>query len=544
MHGGQLDPDTRVAQLIASYGNAGACAAHLLCDRHDADAVAFSIIGPDLVSTDLTYGELKRRSERFASSLGQLGVRPGDRVATLMTKSAELLVSLLAIWRLGAIHVPLFTAFGPAAIDFRLKASRARAVIVDPDQGLKLAELDLDGALVIATRLGVAGAHVWNAVLEGGNADFAAFVGGGRAPLVEIYTSGTTGTPKGVHVPVQALASFQTYLEYGLDVRADDIYWNAADPGWAYGLYYGILAPLVAGRRSLLLTAPFSAELTLDVLERCKVTNFAAAPTVYRALRSSGLNPQSSLRCASSAGEPLTPEVNLWAQEALGVEVHDHYGQTECGMMINNHQHPALRRDLTTGAMGRSMPGWRAVVLDAEADRIAAPDTNGRLAVELPESPLAWFEGYVGAAAKTAEKFSADGRWYLTGDVARTDREGCFYFGSRDDDVIIMAGYRIGPFEVESAMSLHPAILECAAVAIPDEVRGEVLEAVVVLRPGYAPSDGLTQEIQAQVKRGFAAHAFPRRVHYAAALPKTASGKVQRFVIREQLRAGGSVQAS
>jgi acetyl-CoA synthetase len=286
-----------------------------------------------------------------------------------------------------------------------------------------------------------------------------------------------------------------------------------------------------------LLKGGFSAETTFGVLSRYGVTNVTAAPTVFRSLRTSGLTPPRDLRlrCASSAGEPLTPEVNEWSAAALGVLVHDHYGQTETGMLINNHQQPRLQRPLKRGSMGQAMPGWTAVILRTNEDVPAAVGEPGRLAMDVAASPLAWFEGYVDNASKSAEKFSPDDRWYLTGDTAQVDAEGDCYFFARDDDVIIMAGYRIGPFEVESVLATHPAVKECAVVATPDDVRGEVVAAVVVLREGYVPSTELTAELQDWVKRRYAAHAYPRTVHYADGLPKTPSGKIQRFIVRQRL---------
>jgi acetyl-CoA synthetase len=300
-----------------------------------------------------------------------------------------------------------------------------------------------------------------------------------------------------------------------------------------------VIASLSLGVPSILLHAGFSAELTWRAMDEFRVTNFTAAPTVYRSLRASGLPvPKGlALRCASSAGEPLTPEVNAWAEETFGVQVHDHYGQTEMGMLINNHQFPALRRPIRPGSMGHPMPGWSLHVLHEDRDDVAPPGTVGRIAVDLATSPLTWFRGYEGDPVKSAEKFSPDGRWYYTGDVARVDDDGYFHFSSRDDDVIIMAGYRIGPFEVESVLVTHPAVAECAVIAAPDEVRGEVLEAYVVLQDGQEPSDALVAELQHLVKTRFAAHAYPRAVHFADALPKTPSGKIQRYVLRAQRRA-------
>lgn len=359
---------------------------------------------------------------------------------------------------------------------------------------------------------------------------------GGDAPLIHIYTSGTTGNPKGVVVPLRALAAFQAYAEFGLGIRAeDDMFWCAADPGWAYGLYFGILATLSTGVRSVLFEGGFTPESTMAVLAQQRVTNFAAAPTVYRSLRTSGLEPAAGvrLRCASSAGEPLTPDVNIWAQDVFGITVHDHYGQTEAGMLINNHHHRDVARPIKEGSMGCPMPGWRATILHDDRDEEVGFGEPGRVAMVLPESPLAWFDGYDGDPEKSVAKFAGGGRWYVTGDTGRMDEDGYFYFSARDDDVIIMAGYRIGPFEVESVMATHPAVAECAVIAMPDEVRGEVIEAYVVLCDEHVAGPDLDVEIQMWVKRNFAAHAYPRRVHFTTIMPKTPSGKIQRFVLKQ-----------
>lgn len=535
-------PEGHVAALLSRYSQSRASAVALLCDGHDSYRVAYTVVSPDLSARDLTYGELREQSERLASGLFRLGARPGDRIATLMGKSRDYLVTVIAIWRLGGVHVPLFTAFAPPAIGFRLAASRCRFVVCDAAQRAKLLpgeDIPANAPWKVITRGDSdSGAMSYDAVLKNGDGHFPAAALGGDAPLIHIYTSGTTGKPKGVAVPLRAVASFQAYAEYGLGVREGDVVWNAADPGWAYGLYLGVLATFATGVRSVFFEGGFTPETTWGVLSRYGVTVFAAAPTVYRALRTSSVPvpPDLKIRTASSAGEPLTPEVNEWAVKALGVPVHDHYGQTEAGMLINNHHAHPLWRPFRPGSMGHSMPGWKAAILKSDSDEIAAAGEKGRVAIDMKASPLAWFAGYVDEPAKTAEKFSADGRWYLTGDTGSMDEDGYFFFSSRDDDVIIMAGYRIGPFEVESALASHPAVAESAVVAAPDEIRGEVIEAFVVLRPQMAPSDNLAKELQEWVKRKFAAHAYPRRIHFVEALPKTPSGKVQRFVLRDQLR--------
>jgi acetyl-CoA synthetase len=532
----------RVTAVLALYSNPSGSAAQFLCDRHDPAAIAYTLVAPDLSSMDLSYGELRAESEKLAAAFVSLGLRPGDRIATLMGKTRAYLVAVMAIWRMGAVHVPLFTAFAPPAVSFRLLASGCKLVLCDAAQRTKLTP----GALavenpswkIVTTGTKDSGTLSFDELLGGGTSHFRAAALGGNAPLIHIYTSGTTGTPKGVVVPLRALASVQIYADYALTLRPDDVFWNAADPGWAYGLYFGILATFVTGVRGLLVEGGFSVESTMRVLSEYGVTNFAAAPTVFRALRASGAKPKRTLklRCASSAGEPLTPEIIEWSAEILRVPVHDHYGQTEAGMMINNHHHPALRQPLKAGSMGCAMPGWSAAILKPDAEVPAAPGATGRVAMDLARSPLAWFEGYANDPELSAGKFSADRRWYLTGDTGRLDDEGYFYFSARDDDVIIMAGYRIGPAEVESVLGAHSAVLESAVVAVPDAVRGEVLEAAVVLRAGHAPSDELTVELKDWVKKRYAAHAYPRHIHYLATLPRTPSGKIQRFILRRQLR--------
>jgi acetyl-CoA synthetase len=367
---------------------------------------------------------------------------------------------------------------------------------------------------------------------------FPAAAVGGDGPIIEIYTSGTTGVPKGVVWPLRGVAACQVYAEYALGVRDGDVFWNIADPGRAYGLIAGILAVFTTGVTGIFAEPAFSPGMALTVLSRYGVTNFTAAPTAYRAMRAFHIDSAASLnlRCASSAGEPLTPEIGEWAKSALGTAVHDHYGQTECGMLINNHHHPALRKPLKPGSMGQSMPGWAALILKQERDEPAAIGDVGRVAIDLMKSPLAWFQGYVDGPQKTAEKFTGDGRYYLTGDVGRMDEDGFFFFSSRDDDVILMSGYRIGPAEIESVLLTHPAVSECAVVAIPDELRGEVIVSAVVLRPGTPQSSALTLELQNWVKSRYAAHAYPRMIRYVDSLPKTPSGKIQRFIVRQHLR--------
>ncbi|MGV9823862.1 AMP-binding protein [Nocardia xishanensis] len=533
-------PEARVRELIDIYTDPAASVAGLLCDRHPADATAYFLVEPDLSWRAISFGELRESSERFAAALAHMGVVPGDRVATLLGKTVEHLVAILAIARLGAVHVPLFTAFARDAIAYRLRGSGAKVVVCDDKQRSKLGI----GNGPESPRIVVVGRPTGSAdvefaqLLAGNSPGFPAAVLDSDAPIVQIYTSGTTGRAKGVVVPRKMLASAHTYMEFALDLRPDDVFWNAADPGWAYGLYYGVHGSLCTGTPSVWLNHGFDAKLTLEVMARLGVTNFTAAPTVYRSLRASDqpIAADLRLRCASAGGEPLTPEVNAWAVTHLGVDVRDHYGQTEAGMLINNHQHPDLRRPVKPGSMGQAMPGWTGVVLYDDRDEIAPAGTVGRIAFDLHASALASFTGYHNEPERDKEKFSPDRHWYYTGDAGYLDGDGYFHFLSRDDDVIIMAGYRIGPFDIESVLLSHPHVAEAAVIAAPDAIRGEVIEAYVVVREKDSAGDVLGAELKELVKREYAAHAYPRVIHFVSSLPKTPSGKIQRNVLRDQRR--------
>lgn len=502
-----------VDELRRRFSDPALSVPHVLCDAHPADDVAFRFVSGDGAVEQLTYGELADRSRRLAAALREHGISRGDRVAVLMPKTRQLPVVLLAIWRLGAVQVPLFTAFAGPAIASRVHAARAKLIVSDPAQLGKLAGIDVD---VLET-----GAPVDAAIAA--HEPLAEDVAVGPDGLfLQLYTSGTTGTPKGVGVPAFAIGAFLSYMRYGLGVRADDVFWNPADPGWAYGLYYGIVGPLALGIPNILLAAGFSPAKIGEVVERFGVTNLAASPTMYRAMKKDGVRLVSRLRAASSAGEPLTPDVTAWAPDALGCEVRDHWGQTEHGMAIVNAWEDRLRGDVRDGSMGPALPGFRAGTL------------GQTIVLSVPQSPLMWFSGYVDDPERSAGRFTDDGDWYLSGDVGRSDGSH-LYFSARDDDVILAAGYRIAPFDLEAIIVRDPAVAEVAVVGRPDEIRGEVVEAFVVLADGFDDA-GLEERLQLAVRQGYGAHAYPRRVHVIDELPKTPSGKVQRFLLRVDAR--------
>jgi acetyl-CoA synthetase len=367
----------------------------------------------------------------------------------------------------------------------------------------------------------------------------AAALEGPQAPLVHMFTSGTTGKPKAVVHPLAYVAGWQSYLELGL--APGDAFWCGADPGWAYGLYTSLIAPMTAGIPSIVYRGGIKPDAAWKLLEKFGVTDFAAAPTVYRGMRGTDSKVElPSLRQLSSAGEPLTPDVGEWTRKRLGMDVHDQFGQTELGMPAGFGHHPDLRLDPVPGAMGTAFPGWELTALKLDSDDIADVGEVGRLAVKVDDSPFFTFTGYGTDRDVRGSRFTDDGSYYLTGDLVSFDASGLIRFSSRDDDVILMAGYRIGPFDVESVLVRHPAVAETAVVASPDEVRGEVIHAFVVPTDPHLVDDqgavlALTAELQDWVKQNYGAHAYPRLISFVESLPKTPSGKVQRAELRRSV---------
>ena len=533
----------RISEWLQMYGGENISVAELLCDRHatSPDRIALFYEDDQGNGRNFTFAELKEHSSRLAHFLQKLGVDKGDRVAVMLPKSVEMIISSLAIWRLGAVYQPLFTAFGPDAIAYRMNNGASKYVITDTQNRGKFDHIAEN------KEIGIVNVAYGNSIISNKDYNFWQCIDksprlrhstrvGGLDPLILLYTSGTTGNPKGAKIPVKSLASFEAYMMFGLDLRGEDVYWNVADPGWAYGLYYNLIGPLLLGQSLLYYNAPFKPEKAFEIMDKYGVTNFAAAPTAYRVMQAGDdhLNgAKIRLRAASSAGEPLNPSVISWAKENLGVPIHDHFGQTELGMAVNNHHFPELKQGIKAGSMGQSMPGLRTVVLDKEGNELG-PGEEGELAVDIPNSPLFWFQGYWEDDEGTRQKFMANGRYYLAGDTVSMDEDGYIFFSGRSDDLIMSAGYRIGPFEVESTLLLHPSVAEAAVVGERDDLKGEIVKAFVVLSSGYVPSDELSRDLTHFVKTRLSAHQYPRVIRFVKELPKTPSGKVQRFLLRNR----------
>jgi len=503
----------------------------------EGDRVALKYEGAERPASQLTFVELKEKAAQFANFLQSQGIGKGDRVAALLPRTPELMVVIMGTLRAGAVYQPLFTAFGPGAIEYRVQQAGTKLVVTDPANRSKLDDVQGCPPKLLVNRdqadAKYADDRDFAQEVETLSADFTPVRIGADDPFLQMFTSGTVGKSKGVAVPSRAILSFYVYMRFAIGLRPEDTYWNVADPGWAYGLYYAVVGPLLLGNTTHFCEAAFTPETTYDMLRKYKITNLAAAPTAYRMLMANdnvlGADDKFDLRAASSAGEPLNPEVISWVDKRLGCPVMDHYGQTETGMTACNH-HDLEQDVVRVGSMGFSMPGHRVVALDADYNEIPEGET-GQLAVDVDNSPLFFFQGYT-----WQEKNPFHGKYYLTGDVVMSHGDGSYSFTGRDDDIITTAGYRVGPADVESTLIEHDAVAESGVVGKPDPKRGSIIKAYVVIKAEFDATDELAEELKQHVRNRLSTHAFPREIEFVQDLPKTPSGKIQRFILRNQAR--------
>jgi len=502
----------------------------------EGDRVALKYEGAERPASQMTFVELKEKSAQFANFLSQQGIGKGDRVAALLPRTPELMVVIMGTLRAGAVYQPLFTAFGSGAIEYRVQQAGTKLVVTDPANRPKLTDVSGCPTILTVNRAAAAeGAEDLDfaAEIEQQSTQFTPVRIGKDDPFLQMFTSGTVGKSKGVAVPSRALLSFYVYMRFAIGLRPEDTYWNVADPGWAYGLYYAVVGPLLLGNTTHFCEAAFTPESTYDMLRKYQITNLAAAPTAYRLLMANddvlAADESFSLRVASSAGEPLNPEVISWVDKRLGCPVMDHYGQTETGMTACNH-HDLKQEVVRVGSMGFSMPGHRVVALDADFNEIPEGET-GQLAVDVDNSPLFFFQGYT-----WQEKHPFHGKYYLTGDVVMSHGDGSYSFTGRDDDIITTAGYRVGPADVESTLLEHDAVAESGVIGKPDAKRGAIIKAYVVIKREFEPSEELAEELKQLVRKRLSTHAFPREIEFMPELPKTPSGKIQRFILRNKAR--------
>lgn len=528
----------RLESLAAEFSGdfvRGINAAVECCDRHaEPGRVALYWEGQDGRSAAYTFEQLRDISTRFANFLVSQGIKPGDRIAGLLPRIPELLVVILGTWRAGAVYQPLFTAFGPKAIEHRVSSSEAKLIVTDTVNRHKLD--DVTGCPPVVTVGGqtiqglIAGDFDFHAELNRQSDAFEPVLRTGDDPCMMLFTSGTTGPAKGVAVPHKALMAIHMYMRYAVDLRPGDAYWNIADPGWAYGLYFAAIGPLLLGQATTFYDGSFSVDSTYRMIEKYGINNLAGAPTAYRLLIAAGAEEakrvRGRLRVVSSAGEPLNPQVIRWFRDNLECPINDHYGQTEIGMVLCNFH--GLAHAVHPGTAGFPIPGYHLAVVDDDGNEVT-PGQQGTLAVDRERSQLYYFQGYW-----RQETAAFVGKYYLTGDTVELGEDGSIAFVGRGDDIITSAGYRIGPFDVESCLIEHPAVAETAVIGKPDPERTEIVKAFVVLKQGYQPTDSLAEELQQMVKRRLAAHAYPREIQFVAELPKTPSGKIQRFLLRRQ----------
>ncbi len=526
-------------------GGKGVNIAHEAVDRHAAgplrDKLAFRWLGKDDTVRDFTFADLRDESNRFANVLKRLAVGKGDRVFALTGRIPELYIAALGTLKHVSVFCPLFSAFGPEPIWQRLTRGDAQVLVTTERQyGKKVAGLrerlpqlryilltdvadDIDATVLSLPRfMGEASGEF--VIPPTDPADMA----------VLHFTSGTTGMPKGaVHVHNAVLTHFSTG-RHVLDFHPDDVFWCTADPGWVTGTSYGIVAPLTHGITSIIDEADFDAERWYRILQEQRVTVWYTAPTAIRMLMRAPPEQRqrfdlSALRLVHSVGEPLNPEAVVWGERVLGLPIHDNWWQTETGgIMIANYAALEIR----PGSMGRSLPGIEAaIVRRLDGDRVEVvtkPDVEGELALR-PGWP-SMFREYLHDEERYRKCFV--GGWYITGDLARRDADGYFWFVGRADDIIKTAGHMVGPFEVESALMEHPAVAEAGVIGKPEPVIGEIVKAFVVLKAGYEPSEELRLELLGFGRTKLGSAVAPKEVAFVDNLPRTRSGKIMRRLLK------------
>ena len=490
-----------------------------------------------------SFWDLMQQSDRFFNVLKGLGVSKGDRVFIMLGQTPDWYIVMLGMMKLGVVPMPATTLCTTSDIVYRVNMAEANVVITDMAGSAKVEEAAPDCPtlehliMVGGTKRGwvsyderLAGASSRLTEIEPTRSD---------DPLIIYFTSGTVGYPKMVlHTQASYGMAHVTTAKLWQDLKSTDLQGTITDPGWAKTAYGKLFGQWIQGAAILQqnTTARFDPALTLEIISRFGVTSFCAPPTVYRMMVLLDLTKYDleSLRHCTGAGEPLNPEVMKEWEEGTGMTIYDGYGQTETVLLVANYRAIPVK----PGSMGKPTPGAEIAIVDEDGE-VLPPGQEGQIAVKVkPNRPVGLFREYWKAPDAMASSFQGD--WYLTGDKASMDEDGYFWFIGRADDVIISAGYRIGPFEVESALIEHPAVAESAVVASPDPVRGDVVKAFVVLAPGYVESDELVMSLQDLVKNSTAPYKYPRKVEFVIDLPKTISGKIRRIELRERELAASS----
>jgi len=510
---------------------------HLKTDRRDKTALIWESKKGQIER--FTFADLARLSNQFANVLvGQLGVQKGDRVFFFLERVPEIFIGILGALKAGGVIGPLFSAFGPDAVKDRMADSEARVLVTSPALKKKIAGIlpDLPALerIVVVNRAGGeidSGDLGYEAAMAEADESFDVVRTHKEDHAIMHYTSGTTGKPKGaVHVH-QAVVGHYATAKYVLDLHDSDVYWCTADPGWVTGTSYGMFGPWSNGATQVVQEGGFSPKNWYRFLQEQKVTVWYTAPTAIRMLMKAGEELPGeyqfdALRYMCSVGEPLNPEAVVWGQDVFGMPFHDNWWQTETGcIMIANYP----IQDVKPGSMGRPFPGIEPAILDADF-RELPPGEEGSLALR-PGWP-SMFRTYWKKDDLYQSRFKQG--WYITGDQARRDEDGYFWFVGRADDVINTAGHLVGPFEVESILLEHPAVAEAGVIGKPDPIAMEVVKAFVSLKEGHEPTDALARDIQKFARKRLSSGVAPREIEFLPSLPKTRSGKIMRRLLKNK----------
>jgi acetyl-CoA synthetase len=517
--------------------------ARACCARWSEDRSRFALYWEDESGerAAYTFWDIQQQANRLANALAGLGVTRGDRVALVLPQRPETAIAYMAIFQMGAIALPLSHLFGPDALEYRMQHAEASVAIVDPATWPALAAVR-ERLPALRHVIGAAGARdagllPWEALLQKASRSFACADTAAEDPALIIYTSGTTGAPKGaLHAHRVIIGNIPGFV-YSHDFfpQPGDLFWSPADWAWAGGLFDALLPSWYFGIPVLGYRGRFDAERAFDLLDRYRVRNTFLFPTALKLMMKALPEPRQrcdlALRSVMSAGESVGAAVIEWAREQLGVTVNEMFGQTEINYVVGNCQ---AAWPVKPGAIGRAYPGHRVAIVDERGAELA-PGELGEIAVNRRshgrDDPV-FFLGYWKNPQASAEKFIGD--WACTGDQGRMDEDGTIWYQGRSDDVIKSAGYRIGPAEIENCLVRHPAVANAAVIGKPDEARGQVVKAFVVLQPGQAPSQGLVDDIQRHVRARLAPYEYPREIEFIEVLPMTTTGKVQRKELRRR----------
>jgi acyl-coenzyme A synthetase/AMP-(fatty) acid ligase len=507
------------------------------------DDLALVSLGPDgSTIAEHTVAEVARESRRAARALQELGVAKGDPIFIMLPRVPAWYFAMLGAIRIGAIVMPGTNQLTARDISYRVRAAGAVAAITDATGAEKL-DAVTDDLPTLRTRIALAAGprDGWTdfegAMDAAGDGDMPASPTSKDDPMILFFTSGTVSYPKMVLHPTSYGLGHVSTARFWHDLRPGDRHWTVTDTGWAKAAWGGLFGQW--HERATIVQVALAkpdADTILKILKNAEITSFCAPPTLYRMLVQADLKSYdlTGVRHCTSAGEPLNPEViRAWRDGTGGLTVYDGYGQSETCVLVANYRAVEVR----PGSMGKPVPGWNVDVLAQDGTR-APDDTVGSIAVEVTDPrPIGLFDGYHRDDAANAKSFV--GGWYLTGDKAWRDSDGYLWFEGRDDDVITSSAYRIGPFEVESALVEHPAVVEAAVVGKDDPQRTQIVTAFVILAPGYQPSDELAAELQRHARDLTAPYKYPREIHFVTELPKTVSGKIRRSELRERLNAKG-----